>query len=93
MKRSFRSAAWGLGATLLAAAIGCTTTQPGLLPSTASLVDDMKPVEGPARLARVLRRLEAAGWVERLPAGLALTPAGAGALERTGSRQLAHPPT
>lgn len=46
-----------------------------------------------ARLARVLRRLESAGWIERLPAGLALTPAGAGALERTGSRQLAHPPT
>jgi len=46
-----------------------------------------------ARLARVLRRLESAGWVERTAAGLALTPAGAGALERTGSRALAHPPT
>ena len=46
-----------------------------------------------ARLARVLRRLESAGWVDRSAAGLALTPAGAGALERTGSRQLAHPPT
>ncbi len=46
-----------------------------------------------ARLARVLRRLESAGWVERLPAGLALTAAGAAALQQTGSHQLAHPPT
>lgn len=55
MKRSFRAAAWGLGVSILATAIGCNTTQPDLLPSTASLVDDLKPVEGPARLARMQR--------------------------------------
>ncbi len=44
------------------------------------------------RLARVLRRLEQAGWIERNGGGLELTAAGVGALEQTGSRPLAHPP-
>jgi manganese/zinc/iron transport system permease protein len=44
------------------------------------------------RLARVTERLERLGWVERSGGGLALTAAGVGALDQTGSRPLAHPP-
>lgn len=44
------------------------------------------------RLARVLRRLEQVGWIERTGGGLELTAAGVGALDQTGSRPLAHPP-
>jgi manganese/zinc/iron transport system permease protein len=44
------------------------------------------------RLARVLRRLEQAGWIERTGGGLALTAQGVGALDQAGSRPLAHPP-
>lgn len=44
----------------------------------------------PARVQRVLRRLERAGWVEQGEGGLTLTAEGAAFLERTGHDRLAH---
>lgn len=47
---------------------------------------------GPRRVARVVARLRARGWVEAAGDGLSLTPRGAAALEASGQAALRHRP-